>query len=53
MDFNKIILGENELEDFENLLIREKIVDSVQEDVKALVNNNQGIYRTKWLLLTR
>lgn len=32
MDFNKIILGENELEDFENLLLREKFIDFVYND---------------------
>ena len=43
MEFNKIILGEDERVEFENLLLREKIIDSVNSDyywdVKSKVAN--------------
>ena len=47
MDFNKIILGEDELEDFENLLMREKIIDSVHEDLSNLISFNEKYLHAK------
>lgn len=38
MDFNKLILGERELRDFENLLLRSKMIDAVQNDFQNLTN---------------
>ena len=38
MDFNKLILGERELRDFENLLLRSKMIDAVQDDFQGLTN---------------
>lgn len=38
MDFNKLILGERELRDFENLLLRSRMIDAVQDDFQGLIN---------------
>lgn len=47
MDFNKLILGEDELHDFENLLIRERLIDinsdfntNYEKLIKELPRNN-------------
>ncbi len=46
-DFNKIILGEDERVEFEDLLLREKLIDSVQQDFNGLVDMNEEIFRAK------
>lgn len=47
MDFEKLILGEQELHDFENLLLREKIIDSVQDDFDNLVDIDEAYNQAK------
>ena len=47
MEFNKIILGEDERVEFENLLLREKIIDSVQQDFCDLVDMNDAFLRAR------
>lgn len=47
MDFNKLILGEHELQDFENLLLREKIIDSARSDIKNLIDMNEEYNQAK------
>ncbi|MBR3768808.1 MAG: hypothetical protein IKL10_11310 [Clostridia bacterium] len=47
MDFNKIILGEDELKDFENLLMREKLIDFVHEDLSNLISFNEKYSNAK------
>lgn len=47
MDFDKLILGERELHDFENLLLREKIIDSVQDDFDSLIDMSEEFTRAR------
>lgn len=47
MNFNKLILGKQELHDFENLLLKEKIIDSVQDDFDCLVDMKEEYNRAR------
>lgn len=47
MDFDKLILGEQELRDFENLLLREKIIDSVQDNFDSLIDMSEEFNRAR------
>lgn len=46
MNFNKLILGEQELHDFENLLLRERIIESAHEDFRDSLDMNKEYNRS-------